>query len=197
MNRLSIFIFFLLNLLSFDALSLNCEGSFEQKIVVDDEEWLWEYDAEDYSVSGETLLHKEHDSFSIIATENEGCFKNGTCSLSNLVCAITLALHEASNQKMALGRIQITSYGLYAKARSTVENVKECSDAYSRYYSAISEHWKSNLTAHPYKFKKIHAREIKLDKPVNYGYKCFSSLEQKPVSWSGIDYFPVVTIERE
>ena len=51
-------------------------------------------------------------------------------------------------------------------------------------------------TVHPYLFKKIHAREIKLDKPKNYGDNCFSSFEWKPMSWSAIDYFPVITIER-
>lgn len=196
MGKLSLFISILLSLFSVDALSLSCEGDFKQKIVVDGEEWLWKYDAKGYSISGETLLHTERNSFSIIATENENCFKNASCSTNYLACAISFALNEASSQKMSIGRMQITSYGLYSKARATVESVSECRDAYSQYYSVISEYWKNNLTVHPYVVNKIHPREIKLDKPTNHGDNCFTSPAWKPVPWSGIDYFPVITIER-
>ena len=63
------FLAFYFCLLCTNVVALNCEGTFEQKIVIENKQWSWMYSNEGYSLSGETLLHKEHDSFTVIASE--------------------------------------------------------------------------------------------------------------------------------
>lgn len=179
------------------SFALNCDGSFKQKIVVDNEEWSWVYSTEMLSISGETLLHEEHGSFSIIARENEECLMSKTCSITDLVCATTFALIEPFGRGLPLGRVQATSYGLYFKIRDMVREVEGCNRAYLEYYSKISEFWGRQLLAFGgrYKIKKVHPREIKFNKPKDLRDQCFDWSANPPVLWSGVDYFPVVTIE--
>lgn len=195
MNRT--FMVLCLCLLCTKSVALNCDGSFKQKIVVDNEEWSWAYSTKMYSISGETLLHKEHNSFSIMARENEECLMSKTCSITDLACAITFALIEPFGKGVPLGRVQTTSYGLYFKTRDMVREVKECNRAYLEYYSKISEFWGNQLSVFGdrYKVKKVHPREIKLNKPKELRDQCFDRSANAPVLWSGVDYFPVVTFE--
>lgn len=181
------------------AFALNCHGIFDQKVVVDNEEWSWTYLTPTYSISGETLLHKKHSSFSIIASENEECLVSNKCSTAELVCAVTYSLIEPVGKGIPIGRVQITSYGLYFSVRNMVQEIMECDQAYLEYYSKISEFWESKLSifGDRYHVKKVHPREIKLRKPKELHDQCFDMSASPPALWSGVDYFPVITIESE
>ena len=186
-----------LHLFCINSFALNCDGNFKQTVVVDDEEWSWIYTTPTYTVSGETLLHKQHNSFSIISRENEECFSSQQCSIADLACAVTFALIEPIGKGVSLGRVQTTSYGLYSHARDMVQETNDCDRAYLEYYSKIRAYWKDNLSAFGdrYRVQKVHPREIKLDKPKELGDQCFDRSANPPALWSGIDYFPVLTIE--
>lgn len=182
-----------------NSFALNCEGTFEQKVVVEDEEWSWSYSNRGYSLSGETLLHKERESFSVIASEDEECRASEQCSTTNIACAVTFALIEPLGRAVPIGRVQVTSYGLYSSAREKFLETKDCDQAYREYYSKIQEYWKNNLSVFDdrYLVKKVQAREIKLNKPKELGDQCFDRSLNLPPLWSGADFFPVLTIEQK
>ncbi len=189
---------FLILLLHSKILAFSCDGDFQQNIVVENEEWSWTYSTKNNSVSGETLLHAEHNSFTIIGSENVECLNSGTCSSTDTMCAVSLALLEPSKSKLSTGRIHMISYGLYILASDIVKELNDCDRAYSEYYLEVERIWQQQLLTYgeAYEVIKVQPREIKIDKPPELENKCFESRSIIPKMWFGIDYFPVVKVER-
>jgi hypothetical protein len=179
----------------------DCTGEFNQSMAPTDTATLkWTYTtADEKIIRGETLLHVEHGSFSIIAGEHKNCMDTMTCSISEFACAISIALSEPSKNQLHIGRIQINSYGLYLKARKSALAFKDCSQAYSKYYLEIERFWVEQLLRHGsiYDVVKINPREIKLDKPLTLADKCFEATGKPPALWSGVDYFPVILVKKK
>jgi hypothetical protein len=82
-------------------------------------------------------------------------------------------------------------------AKDAVRKIKDCDQAYAKYYLEVGKYWKRQLSVFgdTYKVNKVYPREIKLNKPTSLGDECFECSSNPPALWSGIDYFPVVMIE--
>ena len=184
-------------LFSKNVLALDCDGEFDQSVIVENKALKWSYTTNGKLINGETLLHTEHGSFSIIAGEHESCMDAMTCSTHEFACAISIALTEPYNSQLRMGRMQVDSYGLYLKARGYAVKIKDCSRAYSKYYSEVENFWIKQLSKNNgrYSFVKIFPREIKMSKPPNLAENCFEETNKPPALWFGIDYFPIIVIE--
>ncbi len=180
--------------------AFECAGQYERKESKSSGNWEWMYKNGSSIVKGESLVHPEHDSFSIIGGENPQCIDNNSCSAIDVQCAAVMSLKDMSKHQLAIGRIQFNGYGIYEKlVNADLSSATECGEAYVSYMDGIEKVWKETLSLSEtnYHLIKLNPREIHISKPESISNSCFPSLGKIPKPWKDIDFFPVVKAKLE